>query len=50
VQQDGEPGAALDQRADRRTTVGADDQITFRKTVEGPGGPGVAEIALRCGR
>ena len=27
-----------------------DDQIAFRKTVAGPGEPGVAEIALRCGR
>jgi hypothetical protein len=27
--------------------AGADDQIAFRKTEAGPGGPGVAEIALR---
>jgi glutathione peroxidase len=25
-------------------------QVTFRKTVRGPGGPGVAEVALRSGR
>jgi hypothetical protein len=30
--------------------AGADDQIAFRKTEAGPGGPGVAEIALRFGR
>jgi hypothetical protein len=30
--------------------AGADDQIAFRKTKAGPGGSGVAEIALRFGR
>jgi hypothetical protein len=50
VQQQHEPGRALDQGADRGAAAGADDQITFRKTVGGPGGSGVAEVALRCGR
>ena len=27
--------------------AGADDQIAFRKTVDGPGEPGMAEVALR---
>ncbi len=27
-----------------------EDQIAFRKTEAGPGGPGVAEVALRFGR
>jgi hypothetical protein len=50
VQQDGEPGAALDQGADRTATCCPDDQVALRKTVDGPGEPGVAEVALRCGR
>ena len=28
----------------------AGDQVAFRKTEPGPGGPGVAEVALRSGR
>ena len=43
-------GLALDQRADRRAVLRANDQVTFRKTEAGPGEPGVAEVALRCGR
>jgi hypothetical protein len=50
VQQLDEPGRAFDEGADLGGLVFADDQIAFRKTVDGPGEPGVAEIALRCGR
>jgi hypothetical protein len=49
MQQRGESAGPLDDGADRGA-VEADDQIALRKTVEGPGEPGVAEIALRCGR
>jgi hypothetical protein len=49
MQQRGESAGPLDDSADRGA-VEADDQIALRKTVEGPGEPGVAEIALRCGR
>jgi hypothetical protein len=41
---------AFDKSGDRRTLLCADDQITLRKTVRGPGGSGVAEVALRSGR
>jgi hypothetical protein len=50
MQQDREPGTAFHQGADRTLVAGAQDQITFRKTEAGPGGPGVAEVALRFGR
>jgi hypothetical protein len=49
VDQHGEPAAAFDQSADR-AALQTNQKITLRKTVEGPGGSGVAEIALRCGR
>jgi hypothetical protein len=42
--------AGLDQGADRGLAVLADEQIAFRKTGPGRGGPGVAEIALCSGR
>jgi hypothetical protein len=41
MQQRGESTGPLDESADRGA-VEADDQITLRKTVEGPGEPGVA--------
>ncbi len=50
MQQHQVAGFALHQGADSRLALPADDQVAFRKTVRGPGGPGVAEIALRCGR
>jgi hypothetical protein len=50
VQQQGESGAALDQGADRGLLTRTDDQVAFRKTEAGPGGLGVAEVALRFGR
>ncbi len=40
----------VDQRADGRPVAAAGDQVALRKTVRGPGGSGVAEVALRCGR
>jgi hypothetical protein len=49
VNQQREPGGALDERADGGTFK-ADQQVAFRKTVDGPGGSGVAEVALRSGR
>ena len=49
MKQRGESAGPLDEGADRGA-VEADEQIAFRKTVEGPGEPGVAEVALRCGR
>jgi hypothetical protein len=45
-----EPGRPLGQGRDRAEPVLADDQVAFRKTERGPGGPGVAEVALRSGR
>lgn len=42
--------SALDQSADGRQVAVADNEISFRKTEIGPGGSGVAEIALRFGR
>jgi hypothetical protein len=50
VHQSDQTGLALDEGADRRALVLADDEVTFRKTVVGPGEPGMAEIALRFGR
>jgi hypothetical protein len=50
VQQDGEPGGPLDQGPDRALVSSTQDEVAFRKTVDGPGGLGVAEVALRCGR
>jgi len=50
MQQHRVTGLPLDQGADRGQVALADDQIAFRKTEAGPGGPGVAEIALRSGR
>src|ERR1039458_1690182 len=50
VQQQDVAGGALNQGADRGLAVLADDQVAFRKTERGPGGPGVAEVALRSGR
>ena len=50
VQQHRVVGGALHQGADRGQVLAADDQVALRKTVHGPGGPGVAEVALRCGR
>ena len=50
VQQLHEPSAAFDQGADLGGLIFADDQIALRKTVNGPGEPGMAEVALRCGR
>jgi hypothetical protein len=43
-------GGAFDQRSDGRLVQGSGDEIAFRKTKAGPGGSGVAEIALRFGR
>ncbi len=43
-------GLTLNQRADRREAVVTDDEVTLRKTEADPGGPGVAEVALRFGR
>ena len=42
-------GLTLNQRADRREAVVTDDEVTLRKTEADPGGPGVAEVALRFG-
>jgi hypothetical protein len=50
MQQQDESGRALNQGADRRGATSANDEVAFRKTKAGPGGSGVAEIALRCGR
>jgi hypothetical protein len=47
MQQSDYSGLPFHERADRRALVLADDEIAFRKTEDGPGGPGVAEIALR---
>jgi len=47
MQQHQVAGFALHQGADSRLALLADDQVAFRKTDDGPGGPGVAEIALR---
>jgi hypothetical protein len=47
VQQHRVVGAAFHQGADRGQVLAADDEIAFRKTGPGPGGLGVAEIALR---
>jgi hypothetical protein len=47
VHQPNHAGLPLDEGADRRALVLADDEVTFRKTERGPGGSGVAEIALR---
>jgi hypothetical protein len=44
------PAGSVEQSADRRAAVLPDDQVAFRKTEAGPGGPGVAEVALRFGR
>jgi hypothetical protein len=50
VEQLDEPRLTLDERANRRAVVRPDDQVALRKTVGGPGGSGVAEVALRSGR
>lgn len=49
VQQHDVPGGSFDEGADRGPVPRPDDQIPFRKTVPGPGGPGVATdlLALR---
>jgi hypothetical protein len=47
MQQSDDPGLMFHQGADRGALVLADDEIAFRKTEDGPGGSGVAEIALR---
>jgi hypothetical protein len=40
----------VDQGADRGLVHPSRDQVALRKTVDGPGGSGVAEVALRSGR
>jgi hypothetical protein len=51
MQQHPVAGGSLDHRADRRRGFStAQDEVTLRKTEAGPEGPGVAEVALRCGR
>jgi hypothetical protein len=50
VHQSNQAGLALNESADRRALVLADDEVTFRKTEAGPEEPGVAEVALRCCR
>jgi hypothetical protein len=46
LEQQDEPGLALDQGADR-AGFGSDDEVALRKTLDGLGGSGVAEVALR---
>ena len=50
VHQHGVAGGALDEGGDRGLVGLAHDQVAFRKTVVGPGEPGVAEVALRLCR
>jgi hypothetical protein len=50
VQQLHGSAGSLDQRADGRPAVLSNDEVSLRKTDGGPGGPGVAEVALRCRR
>jgi hypothetical protein len=40
----------VDQGADGGLVDPPGDQVAFRKTGDGPGGSGVAEVALRSGR
>jgi len=41
---------SFDQGADRGPVASSHDEVALRKTVSGPGRPGVAEVALRVGR
>src|SRR6478672_10192130 len=46
----GDSGLAFDECRDGRALPSANDQVSLRKTVVGPGEPGVAEVALRLCR